>query len=102
MALRSIQVTLGASATQVTATRKGVRQMWFMPAAHDYYVGVGTAALGGPVDSTHGVKIPVPTSNVPYAIVSLGPFSGDEPLNTTDVYLLGTQNDVVQILVVTG
>ena len=96
MALHTLQVTIGAAATQITTTRKGVRQMWFSPTGHDYYVGTSN------VDATHGVKIPVPAANVPYAIVSVGPFSGDEPCYTTEFYVSGTQNDVVQILLVTG
>lgn len=96
MALRTYQVTLGSGATQLDSTRHGVRQIIFSSGAHDYFVGKSN------VDSTHGVKVPVPAANVPYTLMSVGPFSGDEPCYTNEFYLSGTQNDVIQVIVVTG
>jgi hypothetical protein len=95
MALVTYQVTLGAAATQLTATRKSVRMLAFAPGAHDYYVGKSD------VDSTHGVKVPVPAANVPYQYLYIGPFSGDGPCNANEFYLSGTQNDVIQVLAIT-
>jgi hypothetical protein len=95
MALVTLQVTIGAAATQITTTRKSVRQLIFSPTAHDYYVGKSN------VDSTHGVKVPVPAANVPYQFLHIGPFSGDGPSQSTEFYVSGTQNDVVQIILIT-
>lgn len=91
MALLTYQVTLGAAATQLTTTRKGVRQLLFMPAAHAYYIGKSN------VDSTHGIEV-FPTA---VQCTSVGPFSGDAPANTNEFYLSGTQNDVIQVLAIT-
>ena len=90
MALQTIQLTLGAGATQLTsaANRVAIRQALFGAAAHTYYIGTSN------VDATHGV--PVPTTAAP---VSLGPFSA-LPVNSDEIYLFGTQNDVIQVAIV--
>ena len=94
MALRTLQVTLGAAATPITtgANRLSIRQMFIFPTAHDAFIGTST------VDATHGIKVPT-LATVPTVI---GPFSGDTPTDTNEWNIFGTQNDVVQVLVVTS
>lgn len=92
MALRTIQLTL-SGATQLTtnANRLPIRQALFYPAAADYYIGTSD------VDSTHGLLVKS-TNTVPTVI---GPFSGDAPVATNEIYLKGTDSNVVQVLLIT-
>jgi hypothetical protein len=93
MALRHIDVTLGATATKLSSTRYGIRQATIQNVSGNgaIYIGVSTVT-----NTSFGASIADGIGTV-----TLGPFSGDAPCNTDEVYLYGTQNKVVHCLLVT-
>ena len=103
MPLLEVQLTLGAAATQLSAGsargatlgRVSIRHAKFSPAAHTYYIGNSI------VDSTHGIPVASSAVNTNLTTTDLGAFSGDAPVDSNEIYISGTQNDVVQILLMT-
>lgn len=98
MSLLRIQVTLGAGATPLTtaANRKPMRQM--IAEADD---GNSDPAFVGDsgVTAANGIRL-TPSATVP-GRVELGPFSGDAPVNTDEVFFIGTAAELINVLVVT-
>jgi hypothetical protein len=93
MALRHINLTIGAAATPVTTSdHKGVRQMIIQNTAQNSAIYIGDSDVSA-TDYGHTLAAE--------GIVTIGPFSGDAPLNTKEVYIAGTENDVVHILLIT-
>lgn len=103
MALRAIQITLPAVGSQPTrlaaaADRKSIRQLIIENDdgnSNPVFVGVSDMAT----DGSEGIRL-TNSATVPGRL-ALGPFSGDGPGNTDEVFLVGTESDVVNILVVT-
>lgn len=103
MALRAIQITfpaVGLQPIRVTAAadRKSIRQLIIEgddANSNAVFVGVSDMAT----DGSEGIRL-TNSGTVPGRLV-LGPFSGDGPVNTDEVFLVGTENEIVNILVVT-
>lgn len=93
MALKVYQVTLGAGATQITTDTVAAQEIHLNPAAHDYEFGLSD------VSATKYFR-KVTTTGATTAIVGNGPpaISIEKMYN---LYLIGTQNDVVNVGVVT-
>lgn len=101
MALRAFQVILAAvgnQPTQMTSDRHSIRQL--IAESDD---GNSNAAFMGvsdmETDGSEGILL-TNSSTVPGRVV-LGPFSGDGPVNTDEVYFVGTEDEIINILVVT-
>ncbi len=93
MALVHYDVTLGTGTNQLTTTRKGVRHMWIENVTSNGVLYVGETSS---VSSTvFGRSIAAAST------LEIGPFSGDAPFNTTDVWFKGTSTNVIHVLVVT-
>ena len=99
MAIKRLQVTIGAAAaqpTRFTATRTPC-----------YYViieaddGNSNPAFVGPsaVTTANGVRLN--NSATAPGRMELGPFSAVAPLNLSELYVAGTQNEIVNVLYVT-
>lgn len=103
MALRAIQVTLpavGSQPTQLTtaANRRSIRHL--IAEADDgnsapAFMGVSGMAT----DGSEGILL-IFSATVP-GRVELGPFSGDGPVNTDEVFFVGTEAEIINVLVVT-
>ena len=96
MALKRFQVTIGAAATQVTATRTPCRHA--IIEADD---GNSNAAFVGTSDVTSANGIRLNNSATAPGRMEIGPFSGDAPFNLSEVYVAGTLNETVNVLAVT-
>lgn len=93
MAFRTLEVTIGAAATQLTSTRYGIRHLIIQnPAAND------TVYIG---DSTVAFMVHYSYAVAAGETVSIGPFSGSAPTNTDEYYVVGTENDVVHCVLIT-
>ena len=100
--IRCYNVTLGAAATPVdntTSPAPGVLEIHISntstTAGHVVDVGLSGVA------TTPGLRVPVGATDSPgYRWIGAG-HSGSELCKLRDIYLKGTQNDVVQVLVVT-
>ena len=95
MALLQIQVTL-SGATQVTSTRTPVRHV--ILEADDANANPAFVGTSG-VLTTTGLLL-TNSATVP-GRVELGPFSGDAPLDLSEVYVIGTDTQKVNVLAVT-
>jgi hypothetical protein len=92
MALRQYNVTLGAGATQVTSTRRGIRHAIIQNTAGNAAIFIGDADV---TNAIYGHTLAAS------GILHLGPFSGDAPLSTDELYITGTQSQVVHVLLIT-
>lgn len=94
MALIHIDLTLNGAAQQLYSTaRKGIRQLIIQnPTGNDaVYVGGSTVSA-----NSYGQAVAAATASS-----VLGPFSGDAPVNTSEVYVKGTNNNVIHALLIT-
>ena len=100
MAIKVYNVTIGASATQLTATPTGtslgtaIQEIGFDPAiAHDTYIGDANVS-----SSNYAVKLPA--NGTTPRVVGNGPAAiRIESLH--NLYVSGTQNDVLHFYVIT-
>ena len=95
MAIKHYDITLEATATQITsttATRKGVRQMVIQNTSGNSAIYLGDSTV---TSTTYGYSV------ANGGTLTLGPFSGSAPYATDELYIFGTAQDVVHILVVT-
>lgn len=95
MAIKHIDVTLGATAaaiTTTTATRKGIRHIVIQNTAANAAIFIGDSTVSS---TSYGHTLAAS------GILHLGPFSGSAPINTAEIYIKGTANEKVHILLVT-
>ena len=92
MAFRHIDVTLSGS-TQVTSSRVPVQQVIVSNPS-----GNGTITIGDSNLSATSYGIPVAGGATS---PSVGPFSASAPLNLNEVYIRGTDAQVVHVLYIT-
>ena len=89
MAIHTLQVTIGAGVTRFTTTRTSCAEVTVQNnASHAVRVGDSTTT------SSKGIALAI--SGAANSIWKFGPFLG-EPLNLTDFYVAGTQNDVLDV-----
>lgn len=95
MPMSVVQVTLGAAATVIATGTGGqpFQELRLNPAAHDYYI-------GGADVSTTKYFAKVLTAGATAQIIGNGP-AGIKIDDLRNLYLLGTQSDVVNLGVVT-
>ena len=91
MPLTLYQVTLGAAATQLSSTNQPICQMIISAPAHDTYIGKAG------VTSTTGVKIPTAVTSP----TVIGTAQGHASFDATEVYFVGTQGDLINVLAIT-
>lgn len=92
MAIKHYNVTIGASATQVSSTRTPIKLAIIHNTTGNSAIFIGdstvTASIYGHTLASAGN-------------LTIGPFSGEAPFSTDELYIAGTQNNVVHVLVVT-
>jgi len=93
MAIRHFDVTIGAAATQVSSTRYGIRHLVIQNISGNGAIYIGASTVSA---SSYGQTIADGATTA-----AIGPFSGGAPVNTTDVYIAGTQGKVVHCLCIT-
>lgn len=102
MSLVTVQLTISGAAqgdslsaaidaNGVALGDKGIQQMVITAPAHSITYG---RRYSGTFTSTPG-------NMVAAAVLTIGPFSGDEPTRTSEWFFKGTTNDVVNITLVT-
>lgn len=93
MALIHIDKTLDGTAQKLYETRKGIRQLIIQnPTGNDVlYVGGSTVS-----DSSYGQTVAAGAASS-----VIGPFSGDAPVSTDEVYVKGTNENVIHALLIT-
>ena len=91
MPLTLYQVTLGAAATQLSATNQPICQILIGAPAHDAYIGTKG------VTTTTGVKIPTAVTSP----TIFGTAEARSAFDATEVYFIGTQNDTINVLAIT-
>lgn len=97
MSLIRFQLTLTAAAQdQLTATRKPARHV--ILESDD---GNASAIFVGPSDVTEATGIHLNFSATEPGRLALGPFSGDAPLNTDEIFVAGAAGQIINALVVT-
>jgi nanoRNase/pAp phosphatase (c-di-AMP/oligoRNAs hydrolase) len=90
--LNLLQITLGAGATQISATKVGIRQLMIQNnAAHSCRVGDST------VSTTKGIEL-VTQSGGGGGSINAGAFNINNVTNLNEWYIIGTQNDVIDVL----
>ena len=97
--IRTYNVTLGTGATRVTTTHTPVLEVHIT----NTNTGAGhTVTVGGSdVATVPGLTVPIGTTDTPAErVLGQGP-SGAAAFNLEDLYLKGTQNDVIQVLAIT-
>lgn len=92
MAVGMVNVTLSGT-TQITATRIPVQQVIIHNPTGNASVTVGTSAMDG---TNYGFLIAAGANSPP-----IGPFSASAPLNLNDLYLRGTDAQVVRVFYIT-
>jgi hypothetical protein len=96
MALRRLQVTIGAVAdqpTRFTVTRVPARHIIIeSDDGNSNPVFIGNAS----VTSANGIRLHN-SATVP-GRMELGPFSGDAPVNINELYVAGTANEIINVL----
>ena len=90
MALGHIDLTIGATTTQVSSTRIPCMWVSILPPANDAYVGESAAVTS----SLYGYKL-AGAGTVPLIIGGNGP---REIVSLHEIWINGTQNNVVHIL----
>lgn len=93
MAVGIITVTLGSGNTQVTATRIAVQQVIFHNPTGNASVTVGNSTMTA---SAYGFLVAA-AANSP----AIGPFSATAPLNLNELYLRGTEAQLVHVFYIT-
>lgn len=93
MALIHLDITIGTDPAPVYATRKGIRQLIIENPSGNSAVYVGGSTVSS---SSYGESLAAGTKTS-----VIGPFSGDAPVNTLEVYITGTENDVIHGLLIT-
>jgi hypothetical protein len=91
MVARTIQVTLGAGATQISVTAAPFNQMIVQNNGSAARLGDST------VTSTKGIALAA--SNAVNSTVSIGPFAGQQG-DASQFYLFGTNAQVIDVLLV--
>ena len=98
MALRSLEVTIGAVGVQPTQVITAVTP--FRQAIIESDDGNSNAAFVGDsgmaTDGSEGIRL-TNSATVPGRVL-LGPFSGDAPAGLQEVYIVGTEGEIVNIL----
>ena len=92
MAVGMVSVTLSGT-TQVTATRIPVQQVIIHNPTGNGSVTVGTSAM----DATDYGFLVAAGANSP----AIGPFSASAPLNLNELYLRGTDDQIVRVFYIT-
>ena len=92
MAFKTVNVTLSGN-TQVTSTRIPVKQVLIFNVTGNAEVLVGDSNLSATV---YGFAVAAGTVGP-----SIGPFSGEAPLNLSEIYLRGTDTQVVRVTYIT-
>lgn len=99
MAFKTVNVTLGSGATQVIAVHTPVKQVTFYNDTGNAAVKVGTSAI---TSTSYGFIVPVSAVATGITgIVQIGPFSGESPFNLDEIWLLGTQNNIIRVNYIT-
>ena len=93
MAVGHITVTLGAANTQVTATRIPVQQVIIHNPTGNASITVGDTTMTA---TSYGFLVAA-AANSP----SIGPFSAVAPLNLNELYLRGTEAQLVHVFYIT-
>jgi hypothetical protein len=95
MALKHYNLTMTGAAvpiTSTTATRKGIRYALIHNTGNNSSIYIGDSTVSA---SSFGHTLASSEE------VIIGPFSGDAPLSTAELYIHGTAQDIVHVLVVT-
>jgi len=93
MAVIQINLTLTGAAQQLYSTKRhGIREITIQNPGSQATVYIGTSSVSS---TAFGYALATGTS------VKIGPFSGDAPLNTNELYVYGTQSQVINALLIT-
>ena len=95
MAIKHYNLTIGAAATPITttaATRKGIQQLIIQNTAGNAALFIGDSTV---TSTIYGATLAASGT------LTLGPFTASAPLNTGDLYIAGTQSQVVHLIVIT-
>lgn len=95
MAVKHINHTIGATASAITttaATRKGIQHAVIYNTSGNGAIYIGDSTVSA---SSYGHTL------ANGGILHIGPFSGSAPLSTAELYIAGTQGNVVHILLIT-
>lgn len=92
MAVAMLNITLSGT-TQVTATRIPVQQVVFHNPSGNGTITIGTAAMDA---TNYGILVAAGANSPP-----IGPFSSGAPLNLNELYIRGTDANVVRALYIT-
>jgi putative Ca2+/H+ antiporter (TMEM165/GDT1 family) len=92
MSLKYKQVTIGAAATQFFTTHTPCRMAIISNGRNANVANVGDKT----VTSTTGIKLAA--ANAVNAVVTLGNTSGAPSINLDDVWVVGTQNDLIDVI----
>ena len=93
MALIHIDLTLSGAAERLYTTRKGIRQLIIQNPTGNSAIYIGGSTVSA---TSYGQTVAAGAAST-----VLGPFSGDAPVNTSEVYVIGTLNDVIHALLIT-
>lgn len=93
MAWKQANVTLGASNTRITTTHTPVLAVMFENASGNGELKVGDVNLTSVIYSFTVAA----AAKSPF----IGPFAGASPFNLEDIWLLGTQNNIIRVFYVT-
>ena len=92
MAVNMLNLTLSGT-TRVTATRIPVQQVIIHNPTGNGSITIGTSAM----DATNYGFLVAAAANSP----SIGPFSSGAPLNLNELYIRGTDDQVVRVFYIT-
>jgi len=92
MATKHYDVTLGATATQISSTRQPIKFALIHNTANNNAIYIGDKNVTA---SSYGHTLASSEE------CTIGPFSGEAPFNTNDTYIFGTADEVVHVLVIT-
>ena len=92
MSVSMVNVTLSGT-TQITATRIPVQQVIIHNPTGNGSITIGTSAM----DATNYGFLVAAGANSP----SIGPFSASAPLNLNELYLRGTDDQIVRVFYIT-
>ncbi len=101
MSVRRIDITLpavGSQPVQVDSERHGVRQMILVGDEDNlnaFYVGDSTMAT----DGSEGVPVGFSTTDPP--ALSIGPFNAGAPVNSDEIFVVGTATQIVHVFLAT-
>lgn len=92
MAFKHYDVTIGAAATQVSSTKTPVQWLFIHNTAQNSAIYIGSSTVTA---SSYGHTLAA-SEEVP-----IGPGTAGYPINLDEVYIFGTENDVVHVLAIT-